>query len=144
LELRELHNWKVGGFLAFKDPTGIGALEAIGLHQIGSIAHKSANFDELAPFIDCGKSIARCERHDLLASAVEERIGTNEQRSRPSRRHAGERGVNLALVAGMKDDDFLPNAAASAFGLLRIGHGGRKVGIGKNGERRRRRHCVFQ
>src|SRR5262249_39508263 len=49
--------------------------------EAGSIADQAAELDELAPLIDRRNGMPRSKRHELFASAEEERIGADNERS---------------------------------------------------------------
>src|SRR5262249_35921024 len=69
-----------GGFCAFEDPAGIDAALAIGFGKAGSVAHQTAGCRELAPFIDRRHRVASGQHDKLLAPAVEEWRGDDEER----------------------------------------------------------------
>src|SRR5262249_11791069 len=80
-ELAGLYDREIGGLLAFENPPGIDAGGAIGFYEIGPVTGKPARLREFAPLIYRRQLVARRERHDLLAPAEEERIGSDEQRA---------------------------------------------------------------
>ena len=52
--------------------------------------------------------MARCQRHELLAPAGEERIGADDERAGLQLDEGGEGGVDLAFGAGLQDRELHP------------------------------------
>ena len=49
--------------------------------------------------------MARCQRHELLALADEERVGADDERAGMRLDRASESGVDLAFGAGLQDKE---------------------------------------
>ena len=58
--------------------------------------------------------MARCQRHELLAPAVEERIAADEERAGMQFDEGGEGGVDLAFGGGLQDRELHPLARAAS------------------------------
>jgi hypothetical protein len=56
--------------------------------------------------------MARCQRHDLLASAEEERICADKERVCMQLAEGGESSIDFALSAGLQDKELYPFARA--------------------------------
>ena len=78
-----LHDRQVGGLFALENPAGIDAGQTISIGNVATVAHQAAGGGELAHPIDRGHRVARRQRDDLFAPAVEERIGADEERADP-------------------------------------------------------------
>jgi hypothetical protein len=71
----------IGGLCAFENVASVDASLAIRIRQAGSVGCQAAGFGELAPFVDRRKRMTCAKRYDLIALAVEERTGANEERA---------------------------------------------------------------
>src|SRR6185503_6213606 len=58
---------------------------------------------ELAPLVSRRNSMARCQHHDFVAPAVEERVSANNERTNVPLHEGGEGGVDLALGSRGQD-----------------------------------------
>src|SRR3954447_19824874 len=65
LELGGLHDGQVGGLGALEDAAGVHALLPIRVHDIGSVAHQSAHFADVARAGCHGQCMARCPIGEL-------------------------------------------------------------------------------
>ena len=65
---------QIGRFGAVEDLAGVNADLMIGSREDRSIADQATGRDVFPPNIDRGNPVARGQRYDLLAPAVEERI----------------------------------------------------------------------
>src|SRR6516225_3974001 len=78
LELGRLLNRQIGGLGTFQDAAGVDADLAIGISNVGSVAHQPACLGIVANSIACGKRMARRLERKLSAPAKEEGVGTDE------------------------------------------------------------------
>src|SRR5262249_53961205 len=79
------------------------------VHDIGAIAHQSADFDGLAIVIDRRQAVMRRQRGKLDAAVGKERTGADNERIGPFSRKFTKCAVDLAIVARCEDLDLLPN-----------------------------------
>jgi hypothetical protein len=82
-EFRWLENRQIGGSGALENPADVHSGLAIGIRNAGAIAHQAADGGELAPLVDRGNRMARRQRDEFLALAVEEGIAADNERTRP-------------------------------------------------------------
>src|SRR5205823_8492180 len=68
-----------------------------------SIADQTAGQGELAPLINRRNSMAGCQCYNLIASAVKERIGTDEKSIRVTLNEGRERVIDFAFSTGFED-----------------------------------------
>src|SRR5215469_16459007 len=80
LEFRGLLNRQIGRLLTLEDLSRVMADQAKGISEAWSIADQAAGSDEFAPRIARRNGMARCQRHELLAPAGQERIGGDDER----------------------------------------------------------------
>jgi hypothetical protein len=64
-----------------------------------SITHEAAGFDKLAPFIDGGDRIACGECDERIASTIEERIGSDNERANSRFHTSRERHLKILINA---------------------------------------------
>src|SRR5215831_10648359 len=114
---------QIGGLFALEDSAGVSADQAKGSCEARPIADQAAGTGELAPRIYRWNCMARCQRHELLTPAREERIGTDDERTGLLLNEGRESGVDLAGAAGLEDSEPHPLGARR---LLR----GCNVGLG--------------
>src|SRR5437773_9373379 len=69
LELRRLHDRKIGGLSALENVAGIYANVTKTVGDICSVAHQRAGFDQFAPGDSHGDAFACCERGELHPAA---------------------------------------------------------------------------
>jgi hypothetical protein len=79
-KLGRLHDRRIGGLGALEDASGIAAEQLINLGQARSMAHQAASFRIVAAVVDGGYAMARCQRRQLEAAAVIDRVGTDNER----------------------------------------------------------------
>ena len=82
-----------------KDLSGVNADLAKCGRDARSIADQPTGRDEFTPRIHCRNGMPRRQRHELHASAVEERIAADEERASLQLGEGGVGGVDLALGA---------------------------------------------
>jgi len=70
--------------------------------RIRAIAYQAAAYDEAPAKIDSGKGVSRCQRHELVAPAEQERGGLHEERVSMQ---LLEGGVDLGFGGGSQDDE---------------------------------------
>src|SRR5207245_580266 len=81
LELRGLLDGQVGRLRALEDLSRVSADQAKGRSEAWSIADQAAGSGEFTPRIDRRNGMARCQRHELLAPAAQERIRADDERA---------------------------------------------------------------
>ena len=119
LELGRLLDRQIGRLGALEDLSGVNADLAIGSREARSIADQAAGRGEFAPLIDRRNGMACRQRHELLAPAVEERIGADDERAGMQLDEGREGGVDLAFGAGLQDMELQPLRARR---LLHVSH----------------------
>src|SRR6266481_3093722 len=72
---------QIGRLGAFEDPSRVSTDEAKGSCEARSIADQAAGSGELAPRIYRRNCMARCQRHEPLAPAAQERIRADDERA---------------------------------------------------------------
>ena len=77
-----------------------------------SVTHEAAGRSELAVLVDRGHCVADCERAELLALRVEERIGADHERAGLQLTQAGEGRFEFAFGAGLQDVNLNTHAAS--------------------------------
>jgi hypothetical protein len=70
---------QISRLLALENPSGVNAGLARDSCVVNSIADQAAGSGERALLIDRRNGMARCQRRELLASAVEEPIGADDE-----------------------------------------------------------------
>ena len=111
---------QVGRLLALENAAGIDAGLAVRFGKAGSVAHQAAGHGELAPKVDRGHRVAGRQRDDLIAPAVEERIGANDERAGPLLDHGCEGRVDVAFGAGIQDMELQPQRARRRLQVFRL------------------------
>src|SRR5262249_16468125 len=104
LEFDRLLDGQIGRFLALQNPTGIEPDPPIHFDRARTIAHESSGLSIQAGVRARRDSMTRGQDHEMNAAREEERI-TGDEDSIDSRLNEGdERGVDLALGAGVADE----------------------------------------
>src|SRR5262245_2313953 len=114
LELGRLQDRQVGGFFALENPARVDAALAIGFGKAGSVAHQTASCGELAPFIDRRHRVADSQHDKLLALAVEEWRGGDEECPGALSDDGRERGVEIVFRIGAHDNELHPQIGAAS------------------------------
>ena len=107
-----LASWMIGrspGFSPLRILPSVDALLTVCLGEAGSVADQAAGHRELALLVDGRNGMARCQRGDPIAPAIEEWIGGDEERSRPSLHDFRKGRFDLGLAPGLEDSDFFPD-----------------------------------
>src|SRR5947207_5845923 len=81
LEGRRLLDRQIGGLGALENLSRVSADLVKGKSEACSIADQAAGSGEFTPRIDRRNGMARCQRHDLLAPAAQERIRADDERA---------------------------------------------------------------
>src|SRR5262245_21468586 len=84
-----------GGLAALENSTRVDTYLTPRIRNIGPIAHQQAHFDHLTAETTRRYPIARRERRELDAPAVEEPIAGNEEGIGPVANEGGERRLNF-------------------------------------------------
>src|SRR5947209_15736971 len=79
LELCWLDHWKVGRPLTLENSPSVNTHLAISVYKIVPITNESADLGEFAQRIDYGLFVIGSKRHDLIASAIVERVLDNNK-----------------------------------------------------------------
>src|SRR5215469_17289315 len=117
---------------ALEDLSGVSADQAIHSREASSIADQAADRDELAPLIDRRNGMTRCQRHELVAPAEEERVGADERGGMQLDKGC-EGGVDLAFGAGLQDIELQPLLARRLLHVLYHALGTRTVRVREQG-----------
>ena len=78
--------------------------------------------------------MARCQRHELLAPAGEERIRGDDKRAGLHLDGCGEGGVDLAIGGGLQDGELDPLGARRIPPVSDVALGTRKVRVHQQGD----------
>src|SRR6478735_2591722 len=87
----------------FENTASIDTRQTKSVHNVGSIAHQSSDLGILAPCIYGRQMMERCQLSQLDASAIEECIGSDEDRIWSLATHCCEGGVDLGASVGVVD-----------------------------------------
>src|SRR5215475_14834655 len=79
LELGRLYDRQIAGLLTSEQPAGVDPSLTIGIGKVRAVARQAASHDKFTSFIYRRNGVACCERNDLIALVVEERVGANQQ-----------------------------------------------------------------
>src|SRR5688572_17611346 len=93
LQRGRLHDRQVSRLGTLEDPSGVNADLSIKRRDARPIADQTAFHDELTPLIDRRNGMACRQRNELLAPAVEEWIGGDDERAGLPSDEGGEGGV---------------------------------------------------
>src|SRR5260370_10838853 len=96
-EFGRLLDRQIGRLGAVEDLSGVNADLAIDRSEARSIADQAAGSGEFSPLVRRRNGMARCQRYELLAPAVEERIGGDDERAGMQLDEGCEGGVDLAF-----------------------------------------------
>jgi hypothetical protein len=88
--------------------------------------------------------VTRRQRKKLIEVGRKERIGADEQRTRPLLDKRRERSVEVACDTSSQDDELLPNGASSRLRVYRHRLGFRAVWVEQDGNDRGRRDQLAQ
>src|SRR5215471_3333643 len=108
LECGRLLDRQIGRLGSLEDLSGVNADQAKGGCEARSVADQAAGSSELAPRIYRRNCMARCQSHELLAPAAEERIRADDERAGVRWNEGRENGVDLAFAAGLEDSELHP------------------------------------
>ena len=98
LELGRLHDWQVGGLGALENVAGIDADLTKHVHNVGSVAHQSADCDMITIRISRRNFFARRQSGKLRTAAGEEAVASDEE-SIGSLARKGRKGrIDLACL----------------------------------------------
>src|SRR6266540_1811106 len=79
LELGRLHYGQIRWLGALENPTHVNAGFAVSIAEIGCVAHEATIHNKFAPEVHRRNFMARCERDELFAAAIEDGIDRYEQ-----------------------------------------------------------------
>src|SRR5262249_33598735 len=109
LKLGRPQDRQIGRLLALKNAPAIDADLANEVRKVRSVAHQPANFDGLTPGVDRGHSMERCQRGEVYATAVEQRIVIDQQCVGPLMPEARKGRIDLVIGARGENFDLPPN-----------------------------------
>src|SRR6266446_7454576 len=120
VEPGRLSDRQVCWLFALENPARINACLAIFVSKAGSVAHETASGDELTIMIDCRNGVAFRQGDQLLAPAIQERIGGDKKRSGSPlcRNRKGE--TDLVFTACLQDVQFLSDGASRLLNIFRL------------------------
>src|SRR6516162_6524424 len=75
------------------------------------IANQAARRHEFAPFVDRRNGMTRRERYELLAPAIEEGIGADDECTNVQLHKGGEGSIDRSFGAGCQDTELQPPRA---------------------------------
>src|SRR5262249_44285502 len=106
-EFRRLHHGQIAYLVAFENPPHVKARLPVALGEVRAITHQSAGLGECALLVYRRDGMARSERDNTIASAVEERIGADEQSARSRSGDRRKRRIELAIATSVDYFDLL-------------------------------------
>ena len=136
LELGRLLDRQVGGLLALENAAGVDANLAIRLCNAGSVAHQTAGRGVFAPIEDRRYRVARRQCDQLIAPAVEERIGGDKERASALLRKDREGRVDATFAAGLHDMNFFPDGARRCLQVFQLDLSIRIIWVHKHSDHR--------
>ena len=78
---------------------------AVCLVEADAVAHQSAGHGVFPKMVDCGEFLMGCERDDLIASCIEERIARNQHQCDALLSQGRESSVDLGVGTGILESD---------------------------------------
>src|SRR5438552_17109883 len=108
LEFGRLLDRQIGRLGGLEDLSGVNAHLTGDGTPARSIANQAAGIDKFTPLIDRWDGMARCQRHQLLASVDEQSIGTDEDRMGGRGDEGSEGGVDLVYAGRLEDMELAP------------------------------------
>src|SRR5262249_12627714 len=109
LKLGRPQDRQIGRPLALKNAPAIDADLANEVRNVRSVADQPASFDALTPGVDRGHSMVRRQRGEVYATAVEQRIVTDQECVGPLMPEARKGRIDLVIGARAKNFDLPPN-----------------------------------
>jgi hypothetical protein len=103
LECGRLLDRQIRGLFAAENPSGIDASLAEERRQVGAIADQATGGSVFTYRINRRNGLARCQRHNLLAAAEEEGVGTKEKGASVQLDKGRESIIDLGFVGGFQD-----------------------------------------
>src|SRR6266550_332213 len=105
LELDGLHHRQITWQHALEDAANIASGLLVHGGRIGAVADQSASIDEFALKIHGRNAVARRQRHELLASAGEQAVGTYDSRAETLLSDARKRSFEVPLAGGAHEGE---------------------------------------
>src|SRR5215467_632548 len=105
LDFCGLEHRKLCRLLVLENLRRIDAELAINVYKAGPVAEQAARHGELAMCRDRWQRITQYQRRQLLAAAVEKRIGSDDKRPNALACQRHECLVDLVIAAGVEDED---------------------------------------
>src|SRR6516225_5431739 len=101
-------NRQIGRFFALENSTGIVAGHSVRVRYVRSIGYQTAGRSELASLVECGHTVADCQRSKLFAVACEQCIATDHECARPHFNQFLEDSIEVMFTAGIQDLQLQP------------------------------------
>src|SRR5262249_12291546 len=120
LELCRLHNRQLCWARALEDTPRIDTDLTVSLGPAGAVAHQATGLDVFGFRIGGRNPMARCEKHQLDSTRVEQRAAAHEQGIRLIMCEGGERSFDFAAVARLENSYLQAHCAGCQFNLLQI------------------------
>ena len=111
-ELRCLHDRQVHRFCTLENAAGVDADLAVGVPQVCSVAHESADFGKFAQREYRGDAVERRQEAELNAPAHKKAAAGNKKRVRPLVDETCEGCVDLAIGASPQNASLQPDGDA--------------------------------
>ena len=127
---------QIGWFGALENFSDVNSDLAIAVHKVGCVADKTARFGEFAITVYRGQLIAGRQRHQLIASADEQRILSGKERACPLLSEGGEGRVDFSLRSGARDNYLSLDRACRFLHLAQLAIGIRISRIHQHSDRR--------
>src|SRR5262249_54415961 len=115
-----------------EDTADVGASLVIALRKVVSVAHKTASLDEIPDRVGRGDRMTRRERDNLVASIDENSTDIHQEAAEASLSRSSEGRIDFAHVAGIQDDDLLPDASSRCLQVCHISERGDAGRIGED------------
>src|SRR5207247_2636999 len=120
---------QIGRLGAFEDSPDVTADLGKNSDVVNSIADQAAGLGPLAVCIDYWNGMARCQGHQLVAPAADERIAGDDEPAGMQFDEGREGGIDLAFGAGLQDVEPYPLRARCFLHIWDQGRGSRAVRV---------------
>ena len=133
LELRWLHDWKIGRLFALEDAAGVDAGLTVGVSQASAITHQAAIVDKFAERIH-HYHLAICSKpHDLGAAGHEERVGADNEGGYPLFVSGSKRRIDFAFGTRPENEKWPSSVASSNSFAINLDVDSRRFRVHNNG-----------
>src|SRR5262245_7705827 len=121
LDFGSLLDRQVGGFLALENAARVEAAQAKHIREVVSVAHEPAGGSEFGILVDRRNPVAERQCGELVGSAGEECIRTNDESAGTQLDHGREGRVDLLVRARIQNVELQPEPARRYLQLLHLG-----------------------